>query len=189
MHRPRSWAFFVALVGYGAWFVACSGAPHEAGATSSVSSSATAGSGGSGSTGQGGAGGSGQGGAGGSGQGGAGGECQVDPDCPASGVLCEAPRCEAGVCNIGPAKAGTACPEGACDANGLCVDPCRDTVRDGDETDVDCGGPTCGTNGGYRCDLGAGCLVGDDCLSGKCCSPGPGLSGTCIAADVVCSIQ
>jgi hypothetical protein len=64
----------------------------------------------------------------------------------------------------------------SCDANGVdddCddtvdeCDTCRDGVRDGDETAVDCGGSCSG------CDVGGTCLVAADCLSGLC------ESGTC----------
>lgn len=41
---------------------------------------------------------------------------------------------------------------------------CANGVRDGDETDVDCGG-ACAT-----CTDGAGCAIGDDCESGVCAS-------------------
>ena len=47
---------------------------------------------------------------------------------------------------------------------------CSDRALDGMETDVDCGGPTCGA-----CPLGERCLVGRDCASGLCmagrCAP------------------
>ncbi len=40
---------------------------------------------------------------------------------------------------------------------------CEDGVRNGDETDVDCGGPTCDV-----CESGAACLEPTDCASGVC---------------------
>lgn len=49
---------------------------------------------------------------------------------------------------------------------------CRDGLRDGDETDIDCGGPDCGTClSGRKCEKGADCLSGE-CEGGKCtCVP------------------
>jgi hypothetical protein len=55
------------------------------------------------------------------------------------------------------------CASGNCTTGGTCgVSLCEDTIRNGSETDVDCGGP-CGD-----CLDGSACLVGDDCFSGNC---------------------
>ncbi len=47
---------------------------------------------------------------------------------------------------------------------------CGDGEIDGDETDVDCGGPDC-----EPCREGGACLADDDCASGSCdgdtCAP------------------
>lgn len=43
------------------------------------------------------------------------------------------------------------------------VPRCDDSIPNGQETDTDCGGPTCG-----KCGLKAGCKVDGDCLSGSC---------------------
>ena len=40
---------------------------------------------------------------------------------------------------------------------------CTDKVKNGAETDVDCGGATCG-----KCLTGKACLVGSDCNNGTC---------------------
>lgn len=40
---------------------------------------------------------------------------------------------------------------------------CADEVKDGSETDVDCGGPTCG-----KCALLKACVAASDCVSGAC---------------------
>ena len=48
------------------------------------------------------------------------------------------------------------------------VSTCETGVRDGTETDVDCGGPSC-----PECALGLGCASGTDCASGFC------VEGTC----------
>ncbi len=49
-------------------------------------------------------------------------------------------------------------------------DPCSNGAQDGDETDVDCGGGTCGA-----CMAGMGCRLGTDCQSGFC------TNGKCVA--------
>ena len=41
---------------------------------------------------------------------------------------------------------------------------CMDGVRSGDESDTDCGGPTCA----MRCDAGGSCFLNGDCSSGVC---------------------
>jgi len=53
------------------------------------------------------------------------------------------------------------CPSGTCAASPP-VDACRDRIRDGDETDVDCGG-SC-----QACADGVGCQVAADCQSNAC---------------------
>jgi hypothetical protein len=51
-----------------------------------------------------------------------------------------------------------------CSAGSLCVAPgCSDTLKNGSETDVDCGGPSCGPCPDY-----AACLVANDCVSKNC---------------------
>jgi hypothetical protein len=52
------------------------------------------------------------------------------------------------------------------------VDPCKDHVRDGDETDIDCGGNTC-----LACLPDGACRVDGDCQSHVC------LAGMCEAAS------
>jgi hypothetical protein len=57
------------------------------------------------------------------------------------------------------------CASGACDATTFtCVASlCVDHLKDGNETDVDCGGGTC-----PPCALGKTCMVGKDCASNVC---------------------
>lgn len=42
--------------------------------------------------------------------------------------------------------------------------PCANGVKDGVETDIDCGGQQCTT----KCELDQACIVGTDCVSGVC---------------------
>jgi len=53
------------------------------------------------------------------------------------------------------------CASGSCTASGP-TDPCRDRVRDGDETDVDCGG-SC-----QACAAALACTVPNDCQTRAC---------------------
>jgi hypothetical protein len=69
------------------------------------------------------------------------------------------------------------CESNFCDAFGsgdpVCRTPtCDDLVRNGLETDLDCGGPEC-----PPCEDGSECLVDDDCESGVCNEAG--LCGAC----------
>jgi hypothetical protein len=62
----------------------------------------------------------------------------------------------------GKKRDGTPCPGGDC-RNGRCQPPtCADGVRNGSESDVDCGG-TC-----PRCPDGKSCAGRADCLSARC---------------------
>jgi hypothetical protein len=57
---------------------------------------------------------------------------------------------------------------------GMCVDPCHDKVRDGTETDVDCGGKSCAP-----CAAGLMCKMGSDCQSGTCSTTGVCVAPSC----------
>jgi hypothetical protein len=58
-----------------------------------------------------------------------------------------------------------ACPDGVCSLPAV-EDHCRDRVRDGGETDVDCGG------GCLPCAASQACTAADDCQSGTCTATG-----------------
>lgn len=98
-------------------------------------------------------------------------DCLVNTDCPATGTVCATPQCTGNVCGTDKAGLGTVCSDNngvVCDGNGTCVaQHCTDNVKDADETDVDCGGSSCG-----KCIDGKLCLAGTDCQSKVC-------SGTC----------
>ena len=82
---------------------------------------------------------------------------ETDVDC--GGNNCE--RCEGGAMCF----TGADCLSGLCDAaTSRCVDAsCMDGELNGDETDVDCGGPVCTT-----CGTGLNCLTDTDCTSAVC---------------------
>lgn len=129
--------------------------------------------------------------------------CGVGPDCDSGncmGGLCQAPSCTDGIqngtetgqdCGGGgcPACAdgkrcvrGSDCVSGVCPtATSTCAVPtCADLVKNGTETDADCGGSCAPAK---RCTDTKGCATGGDCLDGVC---GPGK--TCLApscADLV----
>jgi hypothetical protein len=106
---------------------------------------------------------------------------------------CTADTCDAGMPKSAPTAAGTACSVGnakVCDGQGNCVEclatsdcttpdttcdqgthtcvpaSCGDGVKNGLETDKDCGGGQC-----PPCDVGGDCKAGSDCTSGVC-NPG-----------------
>jgi hypothetical protein len=95
----------------------------------------------------------------------------VNPDCVNAQwdqALGETAKDCGGPC--GPCDDGSACKVNADCLNGVCKSSlcqpptCSDGVRNGSETDTDCGGPaSC-----PRCPTAQGCKVGSDCESGVC---------------------
>ncbi len=100
-------------------------------------------------------------------------ECSTADDCGADSD-CATFSCDAGMCSQTNAALGAACDDDGgevCDGDGQCVPAnCIDTVQNGSETAVDCGGECPG------CANGETCASGDDCLSGFC-DDGAGGSG------------
>lgn len=94
-------------------------------------------------------------------------ETDVDcggPDCPpcANGLKCDE---------------DADCTSDFCDADGTCQDPhsCRDGVKNGRETDVDCGGPGC-----PGCADRRACFINADCQNNFCDrSADPNQAGVC----------
>ncbi len=126
-----------------------------------------------------------------------GGMCMAGSDC-VSGVCdgmgtCAGPTCNDGVHNgnetdvdcggpvCGACGVGQGCVVGSdCDSNtcnvglGVCLSAeCTDGIFNGQETDVDCGGPVCAA-----CVPGDGCMVATDCDS-LVCSAGVCATRTC----------
>jgi hypothetical protein len=96
---------------------------------------------------------------------------ETDVDC--GGATC-------GPCGDGKGcAAATDCTSGVCDAGtGTCSVPsCTDTVKNGTEVNVDCGGGAC-----PGCGDGQACTAAADCASGNCfnnvCAPTPTAFGT-----------
>ncbi len=107
--------------------------------------------------------------------------CVDAVDC--SATECQIPVCEEGACGVVNLEEGELCNGGFCDGEGGCLacledddcdsERCRDDrcvsatctngTKDGDETDVDCGGEDC-----PPCDVDQECEDGSDCVGGKC---------------------
>lgn len=82
---------------------------------------------------------------------------ETDVDCGGDG---QCPRCVVGKGCLG----GSDCASSNCDGSHLCVSlQCQDGVKNGSETDVDCGGTVCAA-----CADGRSCMAGSDCSSTFC---------------------
>ncbi len=88
-------------------------------------------------------------------------------NCGGCGVVCPANfACSSGGCVAAACTTTADCSGGDVCLGGTCQAPtCTDGVRDGQETDVDCGGGTCTT-----CAAGQHCAAPGDCASGVCTS-------------------
>lgn len=125
--------------------------------------------------------------------------CAAASDC-ADGNECTEDKCVDTICQNPPKTKETACGHGSasvCDGAGQCVEcvssadcaanhpmkpicdlagnecvSCSDGVKNGEETDVDCGGPDCGACLGKPCDVQHGCGNHTFCspLDDICCS-------------------
>ena len=87
---------------------------------------------------------------------------ETDVDC--GGGTC--PTCA----DMQKCTAATDCQSGVCDGSTAktCTPPtCSDSVKNGDESDVDCGGPAC-TGAGKKCADTNGCNEDNDCTNAWC---------------------
>src|SRR5262249_2909391 len=91
--------------------------------------------------------------------------------CPRPQICANLHRPHAGkcvACNV--ATQTTDCPSKICQNNTCVPATCADTVKNGSESDIDCGGKDCA-----GCDDGKTCLAPGDCASGVCtggkCAP------------------
>ena len=98
-------------------------------------------------------------------------------DCPTQGDICDNFYCSppgcvgascGGMCKPCPPLKTCAIPQDCIDRvciNGKCALPtCQDGEKNGEETGVDCGAPSCGK----LCADGEGCKLTGDCVSGVC---------------------
>lgn len=137
------------------------------------------------------------------------GECALDPasTCQKTG------QCKSGACELYPSgtpcatatcSAGTATAAKSCDGSGQCIGPapaacpapylcnaagtacqsCSDGLKNGAETDVDCGGSTASC---ARCAQGKVCGAASDCATGLSCVDGVCCQSACTALCMACS--
>ncbi len=85
---------------------------------------------------------------------------------------CQYLYCGDGVCS--PGESCSTCPKDC----GTCSASCSDGVKDGNETGVDCGGPSCSP-----CGLNQTCISSSDCASGYCQE---NATGTMVCQPNVC---
>lgn len=69
------------------------------------------------------------------------------------------------------APAGAPCLHGVCDGAGKC-ESCNDGIKNGNEVDVDCGGPQCPHCDGETCSGDPAACQSGYCIDGICCSTG-----------------
>jgi len=83
-----------------------------------------------------------------------------------------AQKCQVGVVDHNGCNSGADCATGIC-LNQRCYPAaCGDGIRNGDESDIDCGGNSCPKCGGGKvCITGTDC-ASEKCLNGKCTDPG-----------------
>ena len=94
--------------------------------------------------------------------------CASQRSCRGSG------DCQSGICNTEGAQDGACLQGGDCKCDAA---TCSDGMRNGDEADVDCGGPCL-----KRCPQGGFCAVDEDCQTGHCADGvccGVACSGRC----------
>lgn len=72
------------------------------------------------------------------------------------------------------------CPSGNCGLNHLCVEAhCSDGVKNGTESDIDCGGPSCNPCAPGKLCVGQTDCVAAACIDGVCCQEA--CDGECVA--------
>lgn len=84
-----------------------------------------------------------------------------------------------GKCQLGKGcKRNSDCANSVCNTGACSLNKCGDTVTDGLETDIDCGGPV--AECAKRCAVGKGCESGADCASGFCGAKSTASANRCV---------
>lgn len=113
------------------------------------------------------------------------GACGAGRSC-SQGDDCLSESCNDGICAVGDCSV-IGCEQGQfCDIATHSCHSCSDNVKNGDETDVDCGGASCG-----GCNSGLHCINAGDCASRQCqgsvCVGNASSCQTAAAGDIVIS--
>ena len=137
-----------------------------------------------------------------------GGVATVNDDMDPPNKACQITSCANGTPMSAPAAQGTPCTVGngkSCDGMGNCVecitdadcgqidffcDPnsktcfsCKDGIKNGDESDIDCGGAKCNDcPQGKKCNVVQDCVAPNLCADGVCCNAL--CDGPCLACDL-----
>ena len=116
--------------------------------------------------------------------------CLPNGDLCATNGQCCSGTCALGSCQPGCTPAGGSCSVGSQCCTGVCsgsvcvLPSCTDGIKNGAESDVDCGGGTC-----PACGLGQTCNGGSDCQSQTCalgvCQCGP-VGASCTVGSQCC---
>jgi len=85
--------------------------------------------------------------------------CTASDACHVAGTCAPA----TGLCSNPNAPDGTMCAGGLCSAGSCVLASCGDLAKNGNETDIDCGGPDCSPCANTKV-----CAAGTDCTSGNC---------------------
>ncbi len=118
--------------------------------------------------------------------------CTMDCQCQMGGTEPNA-KCNAAACSCVPFTCGTTkpgkttCGAGIPDGCGGTLN-CNDSLQDGNETDIDCGGNSSSVGAcASRCAQGKHCNTTSDCVSGLTCVDGVCCNSACASPCEACS--
>jgi hypothetical protein len=113
-------------------------------------------------------------------------KCKVNTDCVYGSCQDKICTCTALTCKQMTGACGPNIPDGCGNLLncGSCALLCSDTMKDGNETAVDCGGPDCG-----KCPNNSPCSLPRDCESGVCAAASAGAVKTCRPPDCMDGVK
>jgi hypothetical protein len=100
--------------------------------------------------------------------------CIANTDCSSGSCSSNVCACKPSTCADKPTQCGSLSNDCGGTMQCSCKPLCMDDVKDGHETDVNCGGGDC-----PPCATGLICLVNGDCQSGNCADPSGGTALVC----------